>query len=361
MRTLNLSIAITVLLLACAGLTFNQEKPASTPAPVAQSDQSSESLRLTTRINELYQQGKYDEAIPLAKRVLEIEQSRGPETVNVAAALSNLGELYFEKRNDGEAEKLFQKAAGIYEKNQTKSSAASQTLERLAQLAFKKRNNGGAINLLEQSLTIREQTAGRDSVAVSETLHELANVFQVNRQWDKADSLYLRSIEIKEKVLGRNNENTVAAMKDYACAGIKSKPYPPVKEDPRSDLSESEAQQESIRMRAACWLYGFENDCDSKVWKPPQKPMSLLNGKAVRLAQPPYPVSAQQKHLSGRVFVAVRIDEEGNVVNAKSVCGGYPELNEAGVAAARASKFTPTKLDKPVQVNGIIIYNFVAQ
>jgi hypothetical protein len=37
-------------------------------------------------------------------------------------------------------------------------------------------------------------------------------------------------------------------------------------------------------------------------------------------------------------------------------------LQAAAVAAARASKFTPTKLSgQPVKVNGVIIYNFVAQ
>jgi hypothetical protein len=41
---------------------------------------------------------------------------------------------------------------------------------------------------------------------------------------------------------------------------------------------------------------------------------------------------------------------------------GHPLLRAAAVKAARESKFTPTTLEgKPVMVNGIIIYNFVAQ
>jgi protein TonB len=95
----------------------------------------------------------------------------------------------------------------------------------------------------------------------------------------------------------------------------------------------------------------------------PHAPISggVLNGKAVRLVTPPYPAIARSAHASGAVQVQVLIDENGNVVTAHAV-SGHPLLQAAAVAAARASKFTPTKLSgQPVKVNGVIIYNFVAQ
>lgn len=95
----------------------------------------------------------------------------------------------------------------------------------------------------------------------------------------------------------------------------------------------------------------------------PRAPISggVLNGKAVHLVTPPYPAIARSAHASGAVQVQVLIDENGNVVSAHAV-SGHPLLQAAAVAAARASKFTPTKLSgQPVKVNGVIIYNFVAQ
>lgn len=95
----------------------------------------------------------------------------------------------------------------------------------------------------------------------------------------------------------------------------------------------------------------------------PRAPISggVLNGKAVRLVTPPYPAIARSAHAAGAVQVQVLIDENGNVVSAHAV-SGHPLLQAAAVAAARASKFTPTKLSgQPVKVNGVIIYNFVAQ
>lgn len=95
----------------------------------------------------------------------------------------------------------------------------------------------------------------------------------------------------------------------------------------------------------------------------PRAPISggVLNGKAVRLVTPSYPAIARSAHAAGAVNVQVLIDENGNVVSAHAV-SGHPLLQAAAVAAARASKFTPTKLSgQPVKVNGVIIYNFVAQ
>jgi protein TonB len=95
----------------------------------------------------------------------------------------------------------------------------------------------------------------------------------------------------------------------------------------------------------------------------PHAPISggVLNGKAIRLVTPAYPAIARSAHASGAVQVQVLIDENGNVISAHAV-SGHPLLQAAAVGAARASKFSPTKLSgQPVKVNGVIIYNFVAQ
>jgi protein TonB len=95
----------------------------------------------------------------------------------------------------------------------------------------------------------------------------------------------------------------------------------------------------------------------------PHAPISggVLNGKAVHLVQPPYPAIARSAHACGQVNVQITIDENGNVVSARPV-SGHPLLQAAAGAAARGSKFTPTKLSgQPVKVSGIIVYNFTCQ
>ena len=87
----------------------------------------------------------------------------------------------------------------------------------------------------------------------------------------------------------------------------------------------------------------------------------VLNGKATSLPVPEYPAIAKAAHASGSVTVNVIIDEDGNVVSARSV-SGHPLLQAAAVAAARQAKFAPTKLSgQPVRVSGVLVYTFVEQ
>jgi TonB family protein len=87
----------------------------------------------------------------------------------------------------------------------------------------------------------------------------------------------------------------------------------------------------------------------------------VLNGKAITLPRPEYPAMAKAAKASGSVTVEITIDEEGNVISARSV-SGHPLLQAAAVTAARQAKFSPTRLSgQPVKVNGVLVYTFVAQ
>lgn len=93
--------------------------------------------------------------------------------------------------------------------------------------------------------------------------------------------------------------------------------------------------------------------------KPPRRiSIGVLNGKALTLPMPPYPVNARQIGLSGTVVVQVLIDETGRVTSAQAV-SGHPLLRQSAVRAARAARFAPTMLsNQPVPVQGVINYNF---
>jgi TonB family protein len=84
----------------------------------------------------------------------------------------------------------------------------------------------------------------------------------------------------------------------------------------------------------------------------------VLNGKALSLPKPEYPVDARNAHASGAVVVQVTIDEQGNVIAAHAV-SGHPLLQQVSVNAALLAKFSPTSLmGEPVKVTGVITYNF---
>jgi TonB family protein len=87
----------------------------------------------------------------------------------------------------------------------------------------------------------------------------------------------------------------------------------------------------------------------------------VLNNKAITLPKPAYPPVARAARAAGTVVVQVIVDENGNVISARAV-SGHPLLQAAAIAAARAAKFTPTKLaGQPVKITGVITYQFTAE
>jgi len=85
----------------------------------------------------------------------------------------------------------------------------------------------------------------------------------------------------------------------------------------------------------------------------------VINGSAAYLPKPAYPRAAMAVKAMGAVQIEVLIDEIGRVIYAKAV-SGHPLLRAAAVKAARDAKFLQTRLQgMPVQVSGIVTYNFV--
>jgi protein TonB len=99
-----------------------------------------------------------------------------------------------------------------------------------------------------------------------------------------------------------------------------------------------------------------------KVKQPPETPKvvhrSILNGEAIELPKPPYPILAKQIGMQGTVSVQVLLNEAGKVVSARAV-SGHPTLTQAAVNAAYQARFSPTLLNgQAVKVSGVITYNF---
>ncbi len=85
----------------------------------------------------------------------------------------------------------------------------------------------------------------------------------------------------------------------------------------------------------------------------------VLNGTAINLPVPEYPKAARAANVTGTVNVEVVIDKDGKVRSAKAV-SGHPLLLISSEKAALSAKFKPTTLSgQPVEVSGIIIYNFM--
>ncbi len=90
---------------------------ASPEASYSQENELEKASVLNEKVEQLYKQGRYTEALPLAQQILEIQKKvLGPEHPNTAQSLNNLAELYRTLGDYSKAEPFYKRALAIYEK-----------------------------------------------------------------------------------------------------------------------------------------------------------------------------------------------------------------------------------------------------
>ena len=87
--------------------------------------QADEATELNKRVIELYNAGRYSDALPIAQRVLAIrERTFGRDHPSVATALNNLALLYASQGRYADAEPLDQRSLAIKEMKEGPSRSA---------------------------------------------------------------------------------------------------------------------------------------------------------------------------------------------------------------------------------------------
>jgi TonB family protein len=314
------------------GGTERQQSDATKGTPV--SPELAEASRLSEQVVSLHNQGKFDEALPLARRALEIrEKQLGSEHQLIGYALKNIASLYFAKKQYAEAAKLYQRTLSVYEKafgpNDTRTA---DILDNLGWSNYGDGDTGKAERCLQRALTIREKALGPEGKEVGETLYVLGQFYQKLGNAGKAVDLYTRAITIKEKTLGPDDSAFRELLEKCACA-----------------LTQVGRKEEAGKM----WARRSSRDLGST-----KGLGAVLQGRAVVRAEPLYPAAARNERISGAVIVEVTVSETGNVISTRALCG--PDLLvPAAVDAARRWRFAPTLLSGvPVKVIGTITFNF---
>ena len=170
----SVSVAVVIgLLINIPRSVIGQSQP---PQSAEQKAALEEAERLNQQVLQLYKQGLYNAAIPLAERALAIhEKVLGKEHSLVATSLNDLAELY--------------DAQGNYQK---------------------------AEPLLQRSLAIGEKVLGKEHPDVATSLNNLALLYKKQGNYQKAEPLYLRSLAIREKVLGKEHPDVAQSLNNLA-------------------------------------------------------------------------------------------------------------------------------------------------
>jgi len=227
----------------------------------SQDRQPIESQKLSQQILILYQQGKFDEAIPLAEKVLEIERKSSNKTFEkIASATINLAVLRKERvkkyftlskfysydaannmispikeagtfQNAFEdfqaAEKLLREVIKLGKKEPKQESAQNATA--MNELAWLLQNSYRMIalpqsknefeeieKLYAQAMALREKLFGNDNDVTLITVLQLAEFYAERANFEKALSLYERYISAAEKNRGKDYKNLANPLQAYS-------------------------------------------------------------------------------------------------------------------------------------------------
>lgn len=304
--------------------------------------QESPELKEATTLNDssikLFNQGKYDQAIPMAKRALQIREKLLPRTdPRVVDSLSNLAEFYITMKDYKAAVELFRRLLLSQEERFGPEHVnVANTLDRLAVLYSAAGNAREAEAAYKRAIVLRGKGFGENSAQVAQSYFALAEFYRARSDAENSAANYRRALTIFGQVSGVSSADWERVSDGFHCLGYKNQ-----KLDVWKEIEEIQRQFAGPNAQR-------KSDTDE-----------VLNGRALALPKPEYPDAARQRNLAGMVIVKVEIDESGNVIKAADMCQGPPFLSEAAVAAALAARFTPISLDgKPVKLKGVIQYNF---
>jgi CHAT domain-containing protein/Tfp pilus assembly protein PilF len=189
-------------------------------AQVSSQDQEAlaEAKRLNQQAVELYQQGKYNEAIPLAEKALAIfKKVLGDNHPDTATSLNNLALLYKSQGRYSEAEPLLKQALAIRKAQLGDNHPdTARSLNNLALLYKSQGRYAEAEPLLKQALAIRKAQLGNNHPDTATSLNNLAELYKSQGRYSEAEPLLKQALAIRKAQLGDNHLNTGAILNNLA-------------------------------------------------------------------------------------------------------------------------------------------------
>jgi len=173
---------------------------------------------LNAQVLQLYQQGQYDQAIPLALEALRLrERALGPDHPDVASSLNNLAALYQAMGAYSQVEPLYQRALKIVEARLGPDHPyVATSLNNLAALYQAMGAYGQAEPLYQRALKIREAKLGPDHPYVATSLNNLAELYKAMGAYGQAQPLYQRALKIREAKLGPDHPDVANSLNNLA-------------------------------------------------------------------------------------------------------------------------------------------------
>ena len=164
----------------------------------------SDATKLQIESVKLYKEGKFEEALPLAKRVLKIREKLLPGNDPLLAdSLGNVAMLYLARKKFADADSLLQRSLGIYEQTPgTNALVLAKTLESLGHVRLFKGDIREAERYYLRALSVKEKASALITRRFSSRLTIWWIFMSAIGLQHVANEMLQRIIDIKEQKLG---------------------------------------------------------------------------------------------------------------------------------------------------------------
>ena len=341
---------IATSIFAATGALARPPGPAHPPTRSEQQDASSPSqeladaAKLDAEVVRLYKEGKFEEATPLAKRVLKIREKLLPANDPLMAdSLGNLAALYLARLKFDDADSFLKRALSIYEQTPGQNIfLMAKTLDSLAHVRLFKSDVKKANAFYLRALSIKENALSPDHEEILYSLNNLLDLYVSHKEYAKANAMLRRIISIKERKLGDSDTQVGRLLERMACLMYRNN---------------EKAEAEKVEARANHILY---SDLATRP-DPIGLPKDVFSCKLINNPRPDFMSIARGRRPTGKITmdVAIETDEAGNVTAARFI-GGDPAFKSAAEKAALNAKLRPTIVDgRAVKVEGVISHHFM--
>jgi CHAT domain-containing protein/lipopolysaccharide biosynthesis regulator YciM len=220
MNLLKLKFSISVVLfINLLGLPVAKILAQSSPTILmTQATGLEEAEKLNQRVEKLYSQGKYSEAIPLVEKALDLYKSLpGDHRSDIATSINNLAELYKSQGRYEKAEPLYLQALELRKSllgNRHLRIASS--LNNLAELYSSQGRYEKAEPLYLQALELRKSLLDDRHPDLATSLNNLASLYKSQGRYEKAEPLYLQALELRKSSLGEQHPYVATSLNNLA-------------------------------------------------------------------------------------------------------------------------------------------------
>ena len=176
------------------------------------------SRELNQQVVQLYNEGKFNEAILVAEQALTLAKSlHSGDHADVASSLNNLAALYDSQGHYSKAESFFQQALEMKKRlfNGDHPDVAA-SLNNLALLYKSQAHYEKAEPLLLQALEMRKRLFNGDHRDIATSLNNLAYIYSDQGRYGDAEPLYQQALEMRKRLFNGDHRNIATSLNNLA-------------------------------------------------------------------------------------------------------------------------------------------------